>query len=468
MVETVIINPVTRISGFMQILVEVENHVVVDTKCSGLLFRGFEKMLRGRAPLDSIYFTERICGICSAAHSMASTLALEDALLVKPDVNGKYIRDFMHGCEFLQNHIRHFYQYTMPDFVKGSNISPLYDVSHNDFRLSNKLDKLLSVHYTESFKYSRLAHEMLAVLGGKAPHNHGIFVGGVTVNLDSSEFIKVKSILESIRNFIQSKMIHDAFVIGDYYPEYYSMGVGWTNLLSYGVFDYPDKDTSYIEPSIYINGVLGKPNLNLITESIYSSWYKSEDVEKIVPGPPTEEDTNKEGAYSWVKSPRYNGLPMEVGPLARMHMSGKYTRGISTMDRTIARVLEAGEICDIMIKLLERIELKKTVQKAYEIPDSSKGAGLIDTTRGSLGHWVEIQNKKIKNYDIITPTAWNLSPEDINGVKGPMEKALLGTYIENIQNPIELGRIARSFDPCVSCATHVTGSNISPFEIRVT
>lgn len=467
MAETITINPVTRISGFMQIQVEVEDQVVADAKCSGLLFRGFEKMLRGRAPLDAIYFTERICGICSTAHSMASALALEDALLVKPNVNDKYIRDFIHGCEFLQNHIRHFYQYTMPDFVKGSSVSPLYDVNHNDFRLPAKLNKLLSEHYTQSLEYSRLAHEMLAILGGKAPHNHGIFVGGITVNIDSSEFIKVKSILKSIKDFVQNKMIPDAFVIGKYYPEYYSMGAGWTNLLSYGVFDYGDKDIIYIEPSIYIYGVLDRPDLNLITESIYNSWYQAETNVRQPPGPPVEEDLQKADAYSWVKAPRYDSLPMEVGPLARMYMSGNYTRGISTMDRTIARVLEADKIINVMTNLLERIELKKAGQKAYEIPDKSKGKGLIDTTRGSLGHWIEIEDRKIKNYDIITPTAWNLSPEDINGVKGPMEKALIGTYIENMQNPIELGRIARSFDPCVSCATHVSGSNIYPLDIRV-
>lgn len=467
MTKTITINPVTRISGFMQIQVQVEGHMVVDAKCSGLLFRGFEKMLRGRDPLDAIYFTERICGICSAAHSMASTLALEDALLLKPDSNGRYIRDFMHGCEFLQNHIRHFYQYTMPDFVKGCSISPLYDVSHNDFRLHSKLDKLLSQHYTESLKYSRLAHEMLAVLGGKAPHNHGIFVGGVTVNLDSEQFIKVKSILRSIIEFVENKMIPDAYIIGKYYPEYYSMGVGWGNLMSYGVFDYPEKNIRYISPSIYIDGILSIPNLNLITESIYKSWYKAEAIERIVPGSPTEEDVSKEGAYTWVKSPRYNGLPMEVGPLARMYMSGNYIRGISTMDRTVARVLEVGKIANIMMNLLERIELKKAAQKAYEIPDTSKGTGLTDTTRGSLGHWIEIKDKKIKNYDIITPTAWNLSPEDAKGIKGPMEKALIGTWIENVENPIELGRIARSFDPCVSCATHIISDSLEPMEIRI-
>ena len=119
------INPITRISGFLEIQIEIENNKVIDAKSSGMLFRGFEKMLKGRPPLDAIYFTERICGICSTAHSMASALALEDILKVVPNENDKMTRDFIHGCEFLQNHLRHFYQYTLPDFVHGPNIGYL-------------------------------------------------------------------------------------------------------------------------------------------------------------------------------------------------------------------------------------------------------------------------------------------------------------------------------------------------------
>lgn len=114
MTKKVVINPVTRISGFMEIQVDIENNQVVDAKTEGLMFRGFEKMLIGRSPFDAVYFTQRICGICSTAHSMASTLALEDAFGVVPSEQGRYLRDIMHGCEFLQNHIRHFYQYTIP------------------------------------------------------------------------------------------------------------------------------------------------------------------------------------------------------------------------------------------------------------------------------------------------------------------------------------------------------------------
>lgn len=465
MAETVIINPVTRISGFMEIQVMIENHIVKDAKCSGLLYRGFEKMLRGRPPLDAIYFTERICGICSTAHSMASSMALEDAFGIIPELNDRYIRDFIHGCEFIQNHIRHFYQYTLPDFVKGANISNFNQEPYDGFRLPKKLDELITKHYFESLDYSRLAHEMLATLGGKAPHNHGIFAGGVTVNMEADKFIKVKSILSKIINFNESIMVNDAYIIAQHYPEYYFMGEGYGNLLSYGVFDYEDKDIKYLSPRVFYNGISERPDLSSITESVNNAWYQAED--KQMPGPPAEEDFNKQDAYTWIKCPRYKGLPMEVGPLARMHLSGEYRRGISAMDRTIARVLEIGKIAHIMAALLDRIQLKKSSQKKYDIPDEARGTGMIDTTRGALGHWTAIKDKAISNYDIITPTTWNLSPHDARGLMGPVEAALIGTRVEDIINPIEIGRIARTFDPCVSCATHIISDEAEPFKIRV-
>jgi hydrogenase large subunit len=158
---------------------------------------------------------------------------------------------------------------------------------------------------------------------------------------------------------------------------------------------------------------------------------------------------------------------MEVGPLARMFISGEYTRGISTMDRTMARVLEVRKIIGIMQNILELIPHYQNKQKQYDIPDKSYGSGLIDTTRGALGHWIAIENKVLKNYSIITPSAWNLSPLDNVGIRGTVESALVGTNIEDINNPVEIGRIVRSFDPCVSCATHVYGRNSAVIEIRM-
>lgn len=468
MSNIITINPLTRISGFLEIQVEIENKKIIDAKSSGMLFRGFEKMLKGRPPLDAIYFTERICGICSTAHSMASTLALEEILKVVPNENDKMIRDFMHGCEFLQNHLRHFYQYTLPDFVSGPNIEPIIKVTHKDYRLPDNLNKELANHYLESIEFSRLAHEMLATLGGKAPHNHGIFVGGVTVNLDSMKLIRIKSILSNIKDFVISKMIPDVFIISEHYSDYFNNGIGYKNLMTYGVFNqYIDKDLYYLGPQTLINGETQLLNPNNITENILHSWYKSNEENLKPTDLPIDEDLSKENAYTWVKAPRYLGNAMEGGPLARMYLSGNYTRGISTMDRTIARVLELKKIIEIMEGLFIRIKPQPANQKIYDIPETATGQGLIDTTRGCLGHWVNIENKVIKNYGIITPTTWNLSPKDNKSNYGVVEKALIGTEINDINNPVEIGRIVRSFDPCVSCATHVINNGKSMVEVRI-
>lgn len=462
------INPITRISGFLEIQVEVEDNKIIDTKSSGLLFRGFEKMLKGRPPLDAIYFTERICGICSTAHSISSTLALENILNVTPNENSKMIRDFMHGCEFVQNHLRHFYQYTLPDFIKGPEIQPLYGATHKDYRLPEKFNLELSKHYIESVEYSRLAHEMLAQLGGKAPHNHGVFVGGVTVNLDASKFIKIKSILNSIKEFVINKMISDVYILAEYYQDYFYNGVGYKKLMTYGVFNtYTEKTLFYANPQVLIDGQKQEFNPEKITENIHRAWYEANSVDQRPYDLTIDENVYKEDAYSWIKAPRYEGFPMEVGPLARMYLSGGYTRGISTMDRTIARVLEVKRIIEIMEGLLDKLELIPAQQDRYEFPQNAIGKGLVDTIRGALGHWVSIENQVIKNYEIITPSTWNLSPADSRGIVGVIEKALIGTIINDIKNPVEIGRIVRSFDPCVSCATHVFGDGYSPVEIRI-
>lgn len=465
--NSVIINPITRISGFLEIEVKIEDSVVVDARSSGVLYRGFEKMLYGRQPLDAIYFTERICGICSTAHSIASTLALEAALKVIPDSNSKLLRDITHAYEFIQNHIRHFYQFVVPDYITGSSITPLFPISHNDFRLPENLNTEIGRHYVESFEYSRAAHEMIAVLGAKAPHNHGIFVGGITCSIDSMKIIKLKSLLASIKDFVNDKMLKDTYIIADYYSDYFNNGSGYKNLMTYGLFDYQDTAVSYVKPGVLINGNRYPFNPDKITEDVCYSWYESTPSDKVPYLAPPDTDIKKKNAYSFIKAPRYAGSPMEVGPLARMYLSGEYTRGISTMDRIIARTLEVKKIIDIIEKILDRVKIKPSNQRIYNIPEEAYGVGLTDTTRGSLGHWLAIKEQKILNYDIITPSTWNLSPMDSNGAKGTIEKALIGTYIKDTSMPVEIGRIVRSFDPCVSCATHVVSNRFSDVEINI-
>ncbi len=453
--KKIVLNPVTRISGFMEIETYIENKIVVDARTEGLLFRGFEMMLKGRPPMDAVYFTERICGICSTAHSAASSLALEQAFGVVPSEQGRYLRDIIHGCEFLQNHIRHFYQYTVPDFILLPGYSPLFEPNGRDFRLPKEKNDLVTQHYFDSLALSRNAHKMLAILGGKVPHNHGVFIGGVTAQATVDKIMAIKSILLDISGFIDACMIPDAYLIAQYYSDYYEIGGGYGNLLSFGCFNgYQQLGTLYVDPLVSINARLSPFHPEGITENTQYSYYAD------TPGtyrpfdtvPP--EEPEKKTAYSWVKAPRYYGYPCEVGPLARLWLTGEYRHGISTMDRTIARVLEAKKIAGIIETLLNHLIPDVSTQTQYEVPQKARGAGLIDTTRGALGHWLEIADQVISLYQLITPSAWNLSTQTAN-VKGTGEKALMGTYIEDEENPVELGRIIRSFDPCVSCATHV-------------
>lgn len=450
--KTITIDPITRISGFLEIKAEVEKNTIVKANASGLLFRGFEKMLQGRYPLDAVYFTERICGICSTAHAMASALALEDALKITVSLNDSYIRDIMHGFEFVQNHLRHFYLLSIPSYVKISSIKLVEEQQYSDYRLPERLNNKIEEHYVKSIELSRLAHEGLAVLGGKAPHNHGIFVGGVTVNIDAYKLEKVKSIIKNIKTFVDTIMIEDVGVISKYYYDYFRKGQSYSNFMSYGVFDkYEDPDITYVKAGVIKDGATYSLDADKITEEIHHSWYKKDNFSEEV-------DLSKSDAYTFIKAPRYSNLPMEVGPLSRLIVSGEYSNVSSCMDRNIARVLETAKILKIMENLVQRIELKENNQKVYDIPEKAYGTGLIDTTRGALGHWIEIENKVIKHYNIITPTVWNLSPKDDSNNPGAIERALIGSIINNIKEPIEIGRIVRSFDPCVSCATHILRS----------
>jgi hydrogenase large subunit len=248
-------------------------------------------------------------------------------------------------------------------------------------------------------------------------------------------------------------MIEDSQILGQYYPDYFMKGISYPNFMSYGVFDsYVDSDITFVKPGVIIDGSLRQFDPQKITEQVQYAWYKNDQ------GAP-EVDLSKSDAYTFIKAPRYDGLPMEVGPLARLIVSGNYTGGHSCMDRIIARTLETDIIANIIDNLAHRVEPLPNNQRAYEIPQQASGAGFIDTTRGALGHWVQIENHVINHYNIITPTVWNLSPKDQAGTPGVIERALLESTISNIDEPVEIGRIVRSFDPCVSCATHLLGKD---------
>ena len=465
------IDPITRISGLLEIEVNIENNKIIEANSSGMQFRGFEKMFQGRAPLDMIRLTCRTCGICSCHHATASSKALEEALKVTPDPNGELIRELTNGFEYLQNHLRQIYQFVFPDYVDLSSISDLHkpiNKSNVDYRLPDNINDTIVNHYLESIQNSRNAHKAEAILAGKAPHNHGVFVGGTTTYLDIQKYQEVKAILFNIKKFITDCLIPDINAIANYYEEYFYMGKGYGNLMCTKLFYNKNIPIKYVKGGVLINNQLEEFLIKNVVEEYRHTWLTTHNNMAIPIQNPPEIDTDKEDAYSWVAAARYKGFAMEVGPLARMTIGGYYDHGISAMDRIIARVLESEKICQCMESLLDYIKLQPAYQSQYDIPKEAKGVGIMEASRGTLLHFIEIENSVVKNYNLIPPSVWNFSPKDNNNVRGPVEEALVGTQINDINKaPTIIGRIVRSFDPCLNCAAHVTSDKYSPFTINI-
>jgi hydrogenase large subunit len=452
---TKIISPITRLNGFWRLDVNIENRQVVDAYSSGIFFRGIEKILQGRDPRDAGYLTERICGICSTAHAMASSLTLEDAFKITPPRNGIIIRNLIFGADLLQNHLRHFYFLTIPDFARGPDRPPFVPRYEVGYRLSKAQSEKIYDNYMESIHMSRAAHDMVTIFGGKIPHNHGTLVGGATVPPTGDNIRMFLSLLYRVRSFIDNSLMADVETLSKAYSDYYDIGVSTKNMMSFGMFPDSDKNNSfYFKPGVLIDGQKEKLKTKAINEHVKYSWY-----EESTPLSPekgeTQPDTNKPGAYSWAKAPRYNGLSMEGGPLARLTISGNYNRGYGTMDRIAARALEAKIVAKQMEKWCQDLEIGKPIYTPFEVPSDAEGVGMVEAMRGGLGHWMRVRAGRISHYQIITPSAWNCSPRDDQGKRGPIEEALVGTPIEDFDQPIEVGRVARSFDPCLACAIHM-------------
>jgi len=461
------ISPVTRINGFFRLDINVENNRISEAKCSGIFFRGIEKILEGRDPRDAVYFTERICGICSTAHALASSLALEDAFHIEAPRNGIILRNLIFGADLLQNHIRHFYFLTLPDFAPGPDEPPFVPRYEVDYRLSQSQNEELYDHYFQSIEASRIAHDMVSLFGGKIPHTHGITAGGASVHPSGDNVRQFLSMLDRVKKFIDDAMVKDAETIAKAYDDYFEIGRGYGNFMCYGMFPDPDKkDKFFFKPGVIIKGHEESLDKSLITEHVKYSWY--EDSEPLNPDKgTTSPNMDKPGAYSWVKAPRYKGLAMEVGPLARLIISGKYKGESSTMDRLLARVYEAQMVADLMRGWAGQLEIGKPVFTPHDMPPDAEGVGMVEAMRGGLGHWVKIRAGRISHYQIITPSAWLFSPKDEDGNPGPCEKALIGTPIEDFEQPIEAGRVARSFDPCLACAVHLVDAKGREKQIEI-
>lgn len=504
MARTIDIDPITRIEGHLAIRVEVESGKVAAAYSMGEMFRGFEKILKGRDPLDAQQITQRICGVCPVSHGIASVLAQEEAYQVIPPSNGRIIRNIILAANYIQSHIIHFYQLSALDFVDIAKITtytgsdpalvdlkswvnaelasksiypaapflPRYDANYIE---SDELNILAIKHYLDALTMRALAHKLAAVFGGKLPHPATIIPGGVTEIVTAKKIATALSMIKTLQSFIETAYIPDVIAVAGAFPDYFSLGKGNGNYLAYGVFPERDGDDALL----FDRGVLLKNQFQdldpgAITEDVAYSLFSSPSGLNPETGA-TDAAPEKRNAYSWIKAPRYGGNVMEVGPLARLIVSykknmnsvvkkevdaflsatGLNEAGLnSAMGRHAARAVEAKILAIKCTEWIESLNPGKPVFEDFNICKSGRGMGLTEAARGALGHWISIENYKIENYQCVVPTTWNCSPRDDRGNPGAVEAALVGAPVADEKNPIEVARIVRSFDPCIACAVH--------------
>lgn len=463
MATTITIDPVTRIEGHLAIEVTVDQvggvQQAVDAKSAGTMFRGFELLLLGRDPRDATHYTQRICGVCPISHGMASSLNLENAFGVTAPSNGRILRNLVLGANFIQSHVLHFYHLAALDYINTVGIldiapwSPRYVTP--DMVTGSTAETLVG-HYVQALSIRRKSHQMGAIFGGRMPCASTFVVGGNTEVVTSEKIDDFRALLAEIRTFINNVYVPDVLAVAGLFPDYYQIGAGCGNLLAYGVFDLNANGSSkLLARGRYTNGVSQAVNTNDITEYVEHSWYTPNSGNRNPANGVTEPDASKPGAYSWLKSPRYLDQVHEVGPLARMWVNGDYTNRISVLDRLAARALETKKVADAMDGWLNQLTPGDPVYQHSSVPSSGSGIGLTEAPRGALGHWIQVSNQAIAHYQVLTPTNWNASPRDGLGQLGPIEQALMGTPVADVNQPIELLRVVHSFDPCLACSVHM-------------
>lgn len=457
--QKILFSPVTRLSGLLSAQLSVEDGIIVEADVSSTMFRGFEYIMRNRHITDAVYMTQRICGICSMAHGAVASYLLDQLYDNDIDENAQYLRNIMFGADFLQNHIRHFYFFGLPDFVIMPNQPPFLNQNCDDCRLDSGDNRRLAGHYGEAVKAAEKSHQILALFGGKAPHQHSFLHGGVAVAPTADKINQALALVRDINDFVQRCMLPDTELIAKCYGDYFRIGETPGRFFSFGLFRFGDKNQHVLwKAGVVDNGRLTPPQLNLIQQDISRAWFeqaKRMEEGELRPAP------YKPGAYTWTKAVLYRGLHCEGGPLARMTINGFYTGGTATMDRIVARTLETLLITELIDEWLHKLEPGPPPLDQKKELVRNQAMAVTDAMRGALLHCASVQGEQVARYDIITPTAWNFSPKDEYGNRGPVETALVDTEILCPELKFVIpGRIIRSFDPCISCATHILESVI--------
>jgi [NiFe] hydrogenase large subunit len=384
-------------------------------------------------------------------------------------------------------------QQRIKTFVDSGQLGPFENAywGHSAYKLPPEANLMAAAHYIEALRLQAKAARMHAIFGGKNPHPQFLVVGGVSSvrDLTPDRLAEFLYITRETQDFIKKVYIPDLLAVASFYKDWGGIG-GTTNFHAWGEFPETDDEPGslYMPRGAVFNRDIGGPQMvkqDDVTESVARGWYEKGSPKHPWKGEtkPLKEDPKYRpgsGDYSWLKAPRYNGKSCEVGPLARVlvafanghteitpvvanvlkTLDVPATALFSTLGRTAARGIETLVIGDRIEKwmgeLIGNLKGGDTATVAsWEFPKYGEGVGLNDVPRGSLGHWCITEGDKIKNYQYVVPSTWNLGPRDEKGQLGPMEEALIGTPIADPKRPLEVLRTVHSFDPCIACAVHV-------------
>ena len=560
MSERVVVDPITRIEGHLRIEAQMDGDRIEKAYSAGTMVRGIEIILRGRDPRDAWAFAQRICGVCTLVHGLASIRSVENALDYPIPPNAQLIRNLMSGAQYVHDHVMHFYhlhaldwvdvvsalkadpaatstlaqsissypksspgyfsdmQKKLKNFVEGGQLGIFANGywGHPAYKLPAEANLMAVAHYLEALSWQRDVAKLHAIFGGKNPHPNFV-VGGVACPIDlnsdsainAKRLAQVQEIINKMQVFVDQVYIPDLLAIASYYKDWGSRGEGLGNFMTFG--DFPEKGMD--DPSSFLipaGAILNRDlstihevdmnNTDEIQEYVAHSWYDYDggknnglhpydgetNLNYSGPQPPYEQ-LDVEQSYSWLKSPRWKGHAMEVGPLARvlmMYASGNaqaqelVNMTLSTLDvpvdalfstlgRTAARGLETKIIGDMMqtwynnlvanIKAGDTKTHNETLWDPSTWPRQARGVGFMEAPRGGLAHWIVIEDGIIKNYQAVVPSTWNAGPRDQNGQPGAYEAALQDNHtLHDAKQPIEILRTIHSFDPCIACAVHVT------------
>lgn len=524
------ISPLGRVEGDLDLKVMIKDGTVTDAWTEASMFRGFEIILKGKDPQAGLIVTPRICGICGGSHLYKAVYALDTAWKTHVPRNATLVRNIAQACETLQSIPRWYYALFAIDLTnKNYAKHPMYDEAVRRYApfVGTQYESGVTLSGKPVEVYAifggQWPHSSFMIPGGVMC---GPTLSDITRSISILEYWKNEWLEKhwlgcSIDRWLEIKSWKDMLAWADENDSQRNSDCGF--LLRYGHDIGLDKfgagcgaflsTGTYLSPEHYEYPTIEGRNAALqarsgvydgadfhdfdqaaVRESTAHSFYRGDTYLHPFDGvtePIDPLDGHKQGKYSWAKSPRYEvpgkgSIPLEAGPLSRQVIAGRpgaaahqdydpvfldaiRTVGPSVLVRVMARMHEAAKLYKSVRSWIDQIDLHgKFYSKPVEHAEG-RGFGSTEAARGSLSDWITIKNGQIENYQVVTPTAWNIGPRDGKSVLGPMEQSFIGTHIADPSDPVELGHVARSFDSCLVCTVHAydakTGKEMSRFRI---